>query len=233
MEPLSKVRKWHPTGYIHYQKTLADIAVAEEEYEAARNHIQVAQQLSEDGPELNELQNRLTILESFSGWDTRWRKDAERYHQRRLGAKLPADPTLDDCFSLLTKGDMTGIRLVLGISGVSALKKAELKQYLMEHLSQPSNLRRIVQYVLDNPERTALRDLLDRDGVMVRQAFTELHGDDSEESPYLEYHATKMESVMGRLRAHGLLFSGTAGDEVIVTIPREIRPLLRETLAEM
>jgi hypothetical protein len=63
-------------------------------------------------------------------------------------------------------------------------------------------------------------------------AFSRVHGDDLGESPYLEYHAEEMRTVMGRLRARGILFEGTARDGLIVAVPRELRSPLREILKQ-
>jgi hypothetical protein len=85
---------------------------------------------------------------------------------------------------------------------------------------------------LHEAERAALRDLLDHGGVMDWQAFSDAHGNDLTERPYLEYWADKYETVMGRLRARGLLFEGTAEGRLIVAMPRELRPVVAAALNE-
>jgi hypothetical protein len=125
---------------------------------------------------------------------------------------------------------MTGIRQVLKLQSVSGHKKAELRQYLMDVISDPDRLADIVAD-LNDTERAAPRDLLDHGGVMGYEEFTQAYGAEEERS-YLEYHATSMKSVMGRLRARGLLFAGTADNRVVVATPRELRPLLRQALEQ-
>ena len=109
------------------------------------------------------------------------------------------------------------------------MKKAELRERLINYLTTPEFLAHVVEE-LSEAERAALQDLLDHGGVMDWQAFADVHGHDLEESPYLEFHAEQLETVMGRLRAHALLFEGTANGQLIVAIPRELRPLLRQAL---
>jgi len=154
---------------------------------------------------------------------------ADAYRRRRQKAPLPADPTLADCFGLLTKGDMTGICRVLALGSAYTRKKAELSQYLADRLADAASLASIVAD-LNDAERAALRDLLDHGGVMDWQAFADAHGDDLKESPYMEFGARDRKTVMGRLRVRGLLFEGTADGRLIIAIPRELRPLLSKTV---
>ena len=100
----------------------------------------------------------------------------------------------------------------------------------MEWIANPYCLDRVVS-ALREKEKEALRDVLAHGGVMEWQAFADRHGHDLEESPYPEYHAEEMETVMGRLRARALLFEGTAGGRLIIAIPRELRPSLQTLLA--
>jgi hypothetical protein len=123
---------------------------------------------------------------------------------------------------------MVGIGRVLQLGSITGFKKADLRQHFRLRFSDASFVSRIIGD-LDDRERAALRDLLDRDGVMPYDAFTQAYGAE-DERPYLEYHAATMKSILGRLRARGLLFAGTAGKQVIVAIPRELRPVVREAL---
>lgn len=231
LEPLQTTSQWHPLGFVVYQKALARIAMAEKDYEAARRCLDAAQQINEDDREIPGLLKTLGQLENlakagdwFAGMDT-------RYRERRQRAPLPADPSLDDCLGTLTKGDMVGISHVVQLGSITAFKKAELCQHLLMRFSDASFVSRIVSD-LDAREHAALRDLLDRGGLMPYDAFTQTYGKE-DERPYLEYHAATMKSVLGRLRARGLLFVGTIGGRVIVAIPRELRPLLREALEKV
>jgi tetratricopeptide (TPR) repeat protein len=228
LQPLHKVRRWHPLGFAFFQKALARVAIAEEDYKAAKKHLEMAQQFGED-PEISKMLASLTVLDGLSGFGDWWRERADDYRRRRQRAALASNPSLEECFSLLTKGDMTGIRSTLNLQGVSAFKKAEIKAFLIECVSDSDFLAQVVDD-LNDADRAALEDLLDHGGVMDWQEFSRAHGDDLEESPYLEYHAEEMKTVMGRLRARGLLFEGTANGRLILAIPRELRPILQTIL---
>ena len=228
LQPLHKVRRWHPLGFAFFQKALARVAIAEEDYKAAKKHLEMAQQFGED-PEISKMLASLTVLDGLSGFGDWWRERADDYRRRRQRAALASDPSLEECFSLLTKGDMTGIRSTLNLQGVSAFKKAEIKAFLIECVSDSDFLAQVVDD-LNDADRAALEDLLGHGGVMDWQEFSRAHGDDLEESPYLEYHAEEMKTVMGRLRARGLLFEGTANGRLILAIPRELRPILQTIL---
>ena len=52
------------------------------------------------------------------------------------------------------------------------------------------------------------------------------YGDDLEEYYYWYYRTP--ETIIGRLRLHGLLFEGGRGDEVMLVIPTEVRGLLAD-----
>ena len=124
LEPLHRVRQWHPLAFVAYQKAMAQVAMAEKEFEAARNHLEVAQGVKPDDQQIDDLLERLSVVETFAGVPRWWREMADKYRARRQKKPLSPDPTLADCFGLLTKGDMVGIRHLLNIQGISALKKA-------------------------------------------------------------------------------------------------------------
>jgi tetratricopeptide (TPR) repeat protein len=232
LDPLHTVSRWHPLGFVTYQKAMARIAIAEEKYEVARNHLETAQEINPEDKDIQDLLDRLRLLEVTRDVAGRWRERTDAYRRRRQRAQLPADPTLEDCFGRLTRGDMTGISQVLNLQGISALKKADLQRYMVNAFADTDFLGRVVRD-LNDAERAALRDVLDHGGVMDWQAFAEKHGDDLAESPYLDLHAGQMKTVMGRLRARGLLFEGTTDGRLIVAIPRQVRPLLRQLLDEL
>ena len=64
-------------------------------------------------------------------------------------------------------------------------------------------------------------DVLDHNGVLSWQEFSNHFGDDMEESPYWQYHPPQ--TTMGRLRVRGLLIEGIVDERLIVTIPMELR----------
>jgi hypothetical protein len=125
---------------------------------------------------------------------------------------------------------MTGIARVVWVGPVSAMRVKELRDFMLARYADTDFVASIVAG-LRPAELAALRDLLAHDGVMDWQAFSDAHGNDAEERPYMDYWAAKWESVMGRLRARGLLFEGTAAGRHIVAMPRELRPVVAALLA--
>jgi tetratricopeptide (TPR) repeat protein len=229
LEPLHSVKCWHPQAMVSFQKTLARIAIAEKDYDAARSSLSLAERFSEDAGEVAALLEHLDLLAKLGGADSWFHKWDERYRQRREAKALPPDPTLADCLGLLTKGDMAGISRVLKIGSVSALKKAELQQRFTMLFSDPEFVARIVAG-LTAEERGALQALLDQNGMMNRDQFVTAYGEE-DERPYLEYHAEGMTGILGRLRAHGLVYIATVGKRVTVAVPRELRSHLARFLA--
>ncbi len=231
LAPLGTIRQWHPLGFVVYQKALARIAVAEKDYERARNHLDAAKQFNEDDREIPGLLEWVRVSENLAKFSANLAEMGARQQQRRLHKPLPADPSLDDCLGQLTKGDMVGISHVVPLGTITAFKKDELRQHLQRRFSDADFVARIVG-ALGDREQTALRDLLDHGGVMTYDAFTQAYGAE-DKLLALEHHASTMTSIPGRLRARGLLFVGTAEGRVIVATPRELRPIVREALEKM
>lgn len=231
VEPLHKVVRWHPLGYVVYLDALADIAIQEGDYKAARRHLELAQQFSEDNPQIKEKLGWLAfkdMADNFRGW---WQDYDEQSRQRRLRKALPPDPTLADCLRLLSKDDMDGVAGVVRLRLPHPHKKADIEGHLLAYLPDPDGLAAIVAD-LNEAERAALDDLLAHGGVMEREAFIRTHGDEGSDRPYLKEHAASMKSVKGRLRARGLLFEGTAEGRPIAAIPIELRAPLQKALAQ-
>ena len=74
----------------------------------------------------------------------------------------------------------------------------------------------------------ALRFVLAQCGIVPYDEVSRKYGDDLEEYYYWYYR--RPETIIGRLRLHGLLFEGGHEDEVMLAIPMEVRGLL-EALA--
>jgi hypothetical protein len=65
-------------------------------------------------------------------------------------------------------------------------------------------------------------------GTMSWQEFDARYGNDLEESRYWQWFDP--ESTMGRLRVRGLLVEATVAGELLVAVPVELRPILKELL---
>jgi tetratricopeptide (TPR) repeat protein len=229
LAPLHTITRWNPMGMVVYQKTMAKVALQEDRFKEAKTHLELALKLNPEDAEAADLLKPLEGLGPLLEMGDWFRDHDEQSRNRRLRRRLPADPALADCLANLSQGDLKGIGGVLGLSPLSGIRVAELRQRFASWLAEPARMAETIAG-LNDQERRALRNLLSRGGVMPRAAFTQTHGEETER-PFLEFHAGTMTSVPGRLRARGLLFEGTAGDQVIVAIPRELRPLVAAELA--
>jgi hypothetical protein len=66
------------------------------------------------------------------------------------------------------------------------------------------------------------------DGHIAWSVFDAAYGNDLEEMPYWNHHVP--ETVMGRLRRHGLLVETTVNGELLLTVPQELRRNLERLL---
>ena len=77
---------------------------------------------------------------------------------------------------------------------------------------------------LGDAEEAALRQVLARGGSMPWHEFDAAYGNDLDQSHYWQWHEPT--TVMGRLRRRGLLVEATVDGELLVAVPRELRPIL-------
>jgi tetratricopeptide (TPR) repeat protein len=232
LTPLTDRPRLRPQEVAFISYTQARIFLHQEDYEGARQALELALEVSPDhGPAREMLDWLNENIGLFRGFDAFFEKQRQRDEAKRvrLQTKLATtDPSLSKALSILTKGGLTGMaREVLPWGGWSALRKAELLQRIVEALSDAYHVERIVADLSDEEQR-ALRCLLSQGGHMPWQDFDIEYGNDLEESPYWEYH--EPETVMGRLRLRGLLVEAKIDDALFITIPTELRPLLTKIL---
>ncbi|MGD1994950.1 MAG: tetratricopeptide repeat protein, partial [Anaerolineae bacterium] len=233
LRPLADRTRFQPQEMALYAHTEARVLIKQEELEAARDTLAMAEEVAPGYEPVQELLQRLESILSDRGfvhsfWEDQRKRD--RAKRRRLQAGLTtADPTLAEALPLLTKNALTGTaREVLPWGGWSALRKAELIERLIEGLTDRDSLKDVIS-ALDEEEGDALREVLARGGHMPWQAFDEAYGNDLDESRYWNWH--EPETTMGRLRLHGLLVEAMVEGELVVAVPRELRPLLKPMLA--
>jgi hypothetical protein len=209
-----------------YAYTQAHILVAQEEFEAARSPLQMALDLVPDYEPARDLLEQIEFQQGLSFF---WEREAERRHKRRvrLQSKLSTlNPGLGEALSLYTKDALTGMgRTVIPWGGWSGYRKAELIAEIVGVLSDADLLRDLAQ-ALGEEERTALLEVVEQGGRMPWQAFEARYDSDMDESPYWNFHFP--ESVMGRLRACGLLVEAKVDGELWVVIPVEVREALTD-----
>lgn len=232
LAPLTEATQFHAQEMAFYSYTQARLLIARGEYEPARRALEMAVQVWPDYELAKDLLERMeTVTLLHTGFDSL----VEQMHQRnlarreRLQAKLSTpDPSLSGALSLYTKDVLTGMgRVILPWGGWSALRKAELLEQILAGLEDGDNIMEIASY-LNEKERDALRQVLERGGHMPWKDFDARFGNDLEESPHWQYH--EPETVMGRLRLRGLLVETTVDDELLVAIPSELRRMLAQAL---
>jgi len=140
------------------------------------------------------MMTRLTLMQALTGGESMFQQMDTRYRQRRQHAAIPPDPTLAECFALLTKGDMTGIARTVGISSSAACGWSRCGSTCWR--STPTGIRGECDRRAERRRMRRLRDMLGHGGVMDWHAFSDAHGNDLGERPYLDFWAEKYETVM-------------------------------------
>lgn len=222
LKPLSERRRWRLLELQQYLMTMVRLAVDEKQFDEARKHLAILQELAPHDPHVAELELVVRVASLGDDANAWFRESDERFRQRRQKKSLPADPTLADCLRHLSGDDMTAIAEVLGLGPVYKYKANERRAFLAQALLDPDTIRRAIGE-LNDAERSALADLLAAGGSIPRADFVRTYGDDSEERPYMLYHAKLYKSVLGRLRARGLIYEGAIDAVQVVVVPRELR----------
>jgi hypothetical protein len=106
--------------------------------------------------------------------------------------------------------------------------KGELAAWLTGNLLNPAFLKETLRDDLTEPDRAALRWILENGGTRPWNDLTDKYGDDS-----LDMSLWLIQSpsgVVGRLRLAGLLFSGILEGDQVAFIPPNIRARLKAYL---
>jgi hypothetical protein len=232
IRPLADATRFHPQEMAFYYYVQASILVQQEEFETARKTLEMALEFVPDYEPVKDLLERLdtvaTMRKNYEGfWERQWQR--YRAARARLQAKLSTPgPSLTEALPLYTKNALTGMaREVLPWGGWSALRKAELVERIAGALCDTYELGRIVGDLGDDA-RAALRQVLAGGGTMSWADFDARYGNDLEESPYWQWHTP--ETTMGCLRERGLIAETTVDGELLVTVPVDLRQVLREIL---
>ncbi len=234
IKPLADATTFSAQEVAFYYYTQARIFIAQEEYDAARDVLEMALEIWPEYELAQDLLSRLGTIRLLNNGFGRWQKEMYRRDaakRAKLQARLTtANPTLSEALPLYAKDALTGMaRNVIWWGGWSAYRKAELVEEIIEALTDPYSLTRMLDG-LSNDARTALQHVLDQSGAMPWADFDATYDNDLDESPDWNWH--EPESVMGSLRARGLLAEATVDGEMIVTIPTDLRQTLRDVLAQ-
>ncbi len=194
----------------------------------ARKHYDTAGAMYPDHPLLEKIKERLDHAAKFSFLLNFQRDSAIRGHQKELRNMLAADGDLHACLETRTKDMLGGSAKSLGVS--TAGKKEDMISRLTMKLLDADFLREILEDKLSADEQECLKWLLEAGGTRPWKELTRIYGDDMYESTYWVFNTPQ--SIPGRLKCYGLLFSGTVEDEQVALIPADLRPLLQMALNE-
>ncbi|MEA2008954.1 MAG: tetratricopeptide repeat protein [Chloroflexota bacterium] len=203
------------------------LAVKEREYEAAKTTIDMLLKLNPDSEDLyTDWLERIQTLESLSKVSDRFTERANNYHDLQFRKSITADESLESCIDRVSKDRLKATLESWGL--IKKGRKAEVVTRIVEALTNPEQLRNMIENELSPEEREALIWVLEENGLRSWDSFTERFGDIYDESPHWEYRTP--ETIPGRLQMLGFLSIGTLDDQRVTLIPSELRPLLDNIL---
>jgi hypothetical protein len=151
----------------------------------------------------------------------------------RIKLKIRSTPIrpnalLEEILPRYNKESLEGMAKIIQIpSPRTGLRKEELEKKISTHLRNLKVLEGRIK-ILESRERHALQDLISREGCMPWDEFAKEYGDDLEDSIYWNIYPPK--TLMGRLKANGLITEGSFNDKAWIIIPHELKPLLQTIL---
>lgn len=202
------------------------LAIAQRETKSAEVALETLKSIVPDYPGLAHLEMLIMLANTSSNWSRRWIEGVHRYHERQLKKPLSGDDNLSACLDRVSREALAGTLNFWRLPTTG--RKAEVIGRLAEAMLDPEQLEPFIQQGLDEREQQALAWVLEGGGVRPWAEFTEIYGDDFDESPYWNYHTP--ESTPGILRMAGLLAVGTLDNRQVVLIPGELRSLLKQIL---
>jgi tetratricopeptide (TPR) repeat protein len=202
------------------------LALNKKDLKSARSHFDLAATLNPEHRLLKIYAENLENAEKFGAIFEFQRESVIRAHQKQLKNVLTPGIKLQACLEMNTKDMLAGSAKFLRTS--SAGRKAELTSRFARNLLDEDFLKATLEEDLAENEREALRWILEASGVREWNEFVRKYGDDMYESTYWVYH--QPESIPGRLKLSGLLYSGTLEGQQVAFIPPDVRPLLLKLL---
>jgi tetratricopeptide (TPR) repeat protein len=197
------------------------------DFEAARREYQIAFELYPENPLLEGWDLKLKLGEVFAGgWLSNWAQESyQRAHDKAMRTKLDVSSGASVTLNSLSREVLGAVARVWGLTAYG--KKAELVKKIVEQMHDRNAVEGVCN-ALSHEQKDALQWTLQNGGWRGWKEFTDKYGDDSEESPYWNYH--EPESVVGCLRRSGFLAKGTLNGEQVVFIPADVRTSLKDAL---
>jgi tetratricopeptide (TPR) repeat protein len=215
-----------------YNLAMLVLALNKYDFDTAFSYLQIATELNPNHKLLPHFRELIAQSESMVGAMKSLlkyqEKSLQRAQKKMLGHPLSAEMGLRACLNLNTKDMLVGIARFLRTT--SSGKKDELADWLADSLLDPEFMQETLDDDLSTHDREALGWLLATDETVTWQELVTKFGSDENESVYWSRH--QPESVPGRLRAAGLLYSGVMDGQVVAFIPVDVRLLLKECLAK-
>jgi len=225
VKPLLERTRFAPFEMKAYQLVQAHIHIQRDNLEAAASILAVLQDLYPDDPVVNDLDERLSLLEPMANMREWMRERTCRRRERNYARPLDEGASLETCLDRHTRETLYEFSRRLGMSGVSGYRKAELVDVVAEWLREVDVLRGVLSELPDRA-REAMGYVLGQGGVLSWDAFNERYGSDLDDVYYIPY--TEPDTVMGQLRMTGLLYIGTQAGERRVQVPAELLSCLQE-----
>lgn len=206
------------------------LALHKDDLKSARQRLELAAQIDPEYRLVKRFERILADAEEYEE-NNKYvlefqRKSTKRAHQKLLKTPLTAEMSLLACLETNTKEMLVGCAHFLRTA--SSGRKAELASWLAEVLLDPEFLQETLEEDLEEIERSALQWMLEADGVRPWKEFVRKYGDDMDEPTNWDY--LEPESIPGRLRVSGLLYSGILDNQLVAFIPADARKLLRKLL---
>ncbi len=237
LEPLAARTAFTPEEFVLYQYGLAKVAVAREDYIAARSLLDLALAVDPDYAPALKLQSWLQTQEFMAPgglWEQfrgRLAGQQAQYRHRQQAKLMTLTPSVAAVVGIYTAEQLHPIAHAVAPSQrLTGLRKADLQQLVIDALLDPATVESIVKRALKDIERAALGAVLAAGGAMLQDQFRTTYGDDAAESPHWQY--VPPESVAGRLRLHCLLVETTVDGAVYLAVPAELRAPLAVVLQE-
>ncbi|MEW6401755.1 MAG: hypothetical protein AB1649_08145 [Chloroflexota bacterium] len=207
------------------------IALDDHDVERAREIFDTAKEIYPDHPMLEQFEETLDLVEKFSdigGFLGDFQKQsANRFHRKMLNTPLTAETTLEACLSKMTMDNLVGTCRIWGTQTYG--KKQVVVSRLVELILDQEILSEVLEDEIEGDERNTLKWILEGGGWRPWAEFTQKFGDDMDESAYWRYN--EPESIPGRLKMSGLLFTGKLDGQEVALIPADLRPVLSKVLA--
>jgi tetratricopeptide (TPR) repeat protein len=206
------------------------LALAKRDVKSARQSLELAAQILPDHRLIEGFEERVReeeeIHEKFGFIIEYQRRSAQRAHEKHSKIPLHKDMRVAECLEMHTKDMLTGSARFLGLR--TSGKKGQMISAQVQYLLGAEILLYLFTVNLKEKEREALIWLLEMDGIRPWMEFIRKFGDDSTESTGWNYH--EPESIPGRLKMIGLLFTGEIDGQQVAFIPADLRPLLQEII---